>query len=380
MDNQDDNKASGGLANISKNLLEGKIGPTEQVKKLTDASGQDGKNSVIVQPGNLENVQSQSLVETTREGASEELAQIKAFNQEMERQRKLQERRDKARRFLIFLILAIFGLIVVGVLVWMLVNTFIAARQSVAPGASVAPEEQAQYDTIDGYQCKTSNCYKVTELPDERILIRDDNFYLYDTNQKQVALTTIENQEYHDIKPFKWGDKIYLELDPESDKAGIYSVTDNAQVISFKYDTFYTDISSNVYKEMTWVEGQYIVAQLSGSYRLVRVYDGQEIIRGSQHVFIHDNFCISFEQGGERRIYTKDGEKFKVVELGAYIFIHNDTIVYVPAKGRSFELYDATGTKLRKGGDYDTLRKIKSDALLGTLQQNSEYYQVFTLD
>lgn len=380
MDNQDNNKASGGLVNISKNFLEGKIGPTEQVKKLTDASGQDGKNSVIVQPGNLENVQSQSLVETTREGASDELAQIKAFNQEMERQRKLQERRNKIRRFLIIFVLAIFGLIVVGVLVWMLINTFIAARQGVTPGGSVDPEQQAQYDTIDGYQCQTSNCYKVTELPDERILIRDDDFYLYNTNEKKAELTTIENQEYHDIKPFKWGDKIYLELDPESDKAGIYSVSDNSQVISFIYDTFYTDINSDIYKEMTWAEGQYIVAQLSGSYRLVRVYDGQEIIRGAKRVFIHDNFCISFEQGGERRIYTKDGEQFKVAELGSYIFIHNDTVVYIPAKGKSFELYDMTGTKLRKGSDYDAIKKIKSDALLSTLQQNSEYYQVFTED
>lgn len=380
MDNQDDNKASGGLANISKNFLEGKIGPTEQVKRLTDASGQDEKNSVIVQPGNLENVQSQSLVETTREGASDELAQIKAFNQEMERQRKLQERRNKIRRFLIIFVLAIFGLIVVGVLVWMLINTFIAARQGVTPGGSVDPEQQAQYDTIDGYQCQTSNCYKVTELPDERILIRDDDFYLYNTNEKKAELTTIENQEYHDIKPFKWGDKIYLELDPESDRAGIYSVSDNSQVISFIYDTFYTDINSDVYKEMTWVEGQYIVAQLSGSYRLVRVYDGQEIIRGAKRVFIHDNFCISFEQGGERRIYTKDGEQFKVAELGSYVFIHNDTVVYIPAKGKSFELYDATGTKLRKGSDYDAVKKIKSDALLSTLQQSSDYYQVFTED
>lgn len=377
MDNQDANKGSGGLANISKNFLEGKVTSTEQVKKLTDASGQIDKDSVVVQPGNFENVQSQSIVETTREEASEELAQIKAFNEEMERQQKLQERRNKTRRIIIYVILGFFGAAVAGILIWMLVNAIIAAQSPVNPGEEPDPEKPAQYDTVDGYKCETSNCYKVVELPDERILIRDEDFYIYDTTEKKATLTTIENQEYHSITPFKWGDKILLDLDPESEKSGLYSVTDNSQLISFKYDSFYRDIKDDVYREMTWVEGQYIVAKLSGSYRLARIYDGQEIIRGAERVFIHDNFCVGFEKDGERRIYTKNGKQIKVVEKGGKIFIHGSTVVYVSSDDYYFELYDSAGEEIYEGQEYDYLSEIDYEVFTETLSKNKVYYKVF---
>ena len=95
MDNQNNNK--GGLVNISKNILEGKIGPDEEVKKMTDASGQMSED-VVVHPNNFENVQSQSMVESARETANEELAQIKAYNDAILRQEKAQENKNKAKQ------------------------------------------------------------------------------------------------------------------------------------------------------------------------------------------------------------------------------------------------------------------------------------------
>ncbi len=375
MDNQDANK--GGFVNISKNLLEGKIGPDEDVKKLTDASGQIDKDSVVVQPGNFENVQSRSIVETTREEASEELAQIKAFNEEMERQQKLQERRNKIKRTIVFIILGFFGVIVLGVLIWMLVNAIVAVQAPVTPGEDPDPDKPTQYDTVDGYKCETATCYKVTDLPDGRIVIRDSSFYLYNTETKEATLTTIEDQEYHSIKSFKWGEKIYLELDPESEKSGIYSVSDNTQVIGFKYDAFYTDINDDNYREMKWVEGQYIVAKLGSSYRLVRMYDGQEIIRGANRVFIHDNFCIGFEQGGERRIYTKTGKQIKVVENGGKIYTHNTTVLYIASDNYMFELYDSNGEAIYEGDESDYLNEIDIEQLDATISKNKAYYKVF---
>lgn len=378
MDNQDENKGKGGLANISKNLLEGKIGPDEEVKKMTDASGQIDKDSVVVQPGNFENVQSRSIVETTREEASEELAQIKAFNDEMERQQKLQERRNKIRRTIIYIILGFFGIILLGVLIWMLVNAIIAVQGPVDPGEDPDPDKPTQYDTVDGYKCETSTCYKVTDLPDDRIVIRDTSFYIYNTETKEATLTTIEDQEYHSVKSFKWGEKIYLELDPESEKSGIYSVSDNTQVIGFKYDAFYTDINNDVYREMKWVEGQYIVTKLGSSFRLVRMYDGQEIIRGATRVFIHDNFCIGFEQGGERRIYTKTGKQIKVVENGGKIYTHGSTVLYIEADDYMFELYDSNGEAIYEGSESDYLNEIDIEQLDATISKNKAYYKVFT--
>ena len=82
MDNQNNNK--GGLVNISKNILEGTIGPDEEVKKMTDASGQMNED-VVVHPNNFENVQSQSMVESARETAKLKLIMTRLFGRKKPR-------------------------------------------------------------------------------------------------------------------------------------------------------------------------------------------------------------------------------------------------------------------------------------------------------
>lgn len=149
MDNQNNNK--GGLVNISKNILEGKIGPDEEVKKMTDASGQMSED-VVVHPNNFENVQSQSMVESARETANEELAQIKAYNDAILRQEKAQENKNKAKRTIIYVVLGIFGAIVIIVLVWMLVNAIIAMQSPAGPGTDPTPVDPEKLDTVDGYK------------------------------------------------------------------------------------------------------------------------------------------------------------------------------------------------------------------------------------
>ena len=197
MDNQNNNK--GGLVNISKNILEGKIGPDEEVKKMTDASGQMSED-VVVHPNNFENVQSQSMVESARETANEELAQIKAYNDAILRQEKAQENKNKAKRTIIYVILGIFGAIVIIVLVWMLVNAIIAMQSPAGPGTDPTPVDPEKLDTVDGYKCETSKCYKAADLPDGRLIIRDTNFFIYNTETEESVMTNIENQEYHAIR------------------------------------------------------------------------------------------------------------------------------------------------------------------------------------
>ncbi len=371
MDNQNNNKGS--LVDISKNILEGKIGPDEEVKKMTDASGQLDED-VIVHPDNFENVQSRSIVESARETADEELAQIKAYNAEMLRQEKIRENKNKAKRSFIYILLGIFGVFVVAVLVWMLVNALIAMQRPADPGVDPAPERSKKLDTVDGYKCETSECYKAADLPDGRLIIRDTNYYIYNTETKESVMTTIENQEYHAISPFAWGDQILVLLDPESEKSGIYSITENRQVIGFNYDTFYMDIKDDNYYEQSWTEGKYIIAKLGASYRLIRISDGKEIIRGATRVFIHDSFCVGYEQGGERRLYTLEGKQFKVVPSGDYIYIKGNSAVYVEAGYEDFELYLASGEETSATAEYDTLRDTDQEVLAKYLDEH--YYKV----
>ena len=381
MDNQDANKEKGGLITISKNILEGKIGPNEKVKKLTDSSGQMTDANVVVQPDSYVNVQSRSMVETTREEASKELEEIKAFNKELERQEHLQENKNKAKHVIVFTLLGIFGAIILVVLGWMAYNTFIAVRPIAPPEEKEEGGSETKYDTVDGYQCETTNCYKAAELPDGRILIRDTDFYVYNTEEKKAVLTTIENQEYHEIRPFTWGGKPYLVLDPESSKSGLFSIDDNGLTVSFKYDSFYTDINDDVYREMKDAEGQYIVAKLGNYYRLVRLYDGQEMISGAERVFVHGEFYVSFEQNGERRLYDNSGHQIKVIASGNHLYINGAYAVDVKptnAKSYTFTIYSSNGETVRKGEMYNYIRNIKIKDLVTTLDSNKSYYKVFT--
>ena len=381
MDNQNNNKGGSGAINIFSNGE--KKSPQEDFKMATDASGQVGHENVIVHPQNYENVQTQSKVESAREDADRELAKIKAYNEEMLRRQRADERKVKAKRTAIFLMIGAIVLIFVVVLVWVVVNALMTVNTPPAPSEKSEEEQVVKYDVVDGYQCKTQKCYMVTELPDHRYLVRDDNFFIYNKTTGDITATTVSNQEYHSISAFTWGESILLELDPESESSGLYSVTENRLITGYAYDSFYKDIKDDVYKEMNWVYGQYIIARANGSYRLVRLVDAKEVVRGNLGVFIYDQFLFDYESDGVRHLYTMDGNKFKTTNQGSALFVNNKTHCLIFFKDEStttFEVYDATGAKLTssKSEDYQTITKQKSKERLNFVRNSANYYEIYT--
>lgn len=373
MDNQNANK--GGIVGSVHKILDGKT-EDDAVKRATDASGLVDNASVIVQPNKYENIQSQSIVESTRETASEELAQIEAYNREMLRQQHMQEAKNKAKRTTIYVIIGIFGLFVFVVLGWMLVNAIMSINTPPAPTKLPEPPTAQKYDKVDGYDCKTSKCYKVEDLIDGRIILRDDMYYVYDIETKELSLTSIENQEYHNVKSFAWGGDNLVVLDPESDYSGLYSVSKNQMLVGFKYDNFYIDANDKVYAEMKSYAGKYIIARKDGLYRLVDVSTGQELIHGSEGVLIHDNFLASHENGGERRLYTLSGSQIAQVLPGEHLFIKGSYGLHVNSKG-SFALYNPSGEKVRSNtsDEYKRINAMRK-TIVDTLRKEKQYFEV----
>jgi hypothetical protein len=380
MDNQ--NAKKGGLAGIAGDILrnEAKLTNEENVIRATDESGID-KHDLVVRPENYENVQTQSIVETAREQADKELAQIKAYNEEMLRRQKAEEAKAKAKRGIIRFLLVVFVIIIFGVLICVVINALMGVHTPPPPTPEPEPEEQGKYDTVNGYKCKTQKCYKMADMPDGRIVLRDDKYFIYDTTSKEAISTTIENQEYHNVYPFKWGDDILIDLDPESGLNGLFSVNSNRLVINFNYDAFLSDIKDTNYSDMNWAEGQYIIARKDSQYRLIRILDGKEIISGRDRVFVQDSFCIGFNGNGERRIYTLEGDQFTIIGSEFNIYIKGQYMVIAKINNTSsrFEMRGPDGKKITtqaKDPEYARLAKIKTKDFIKTMDADKSYYKV----
>ena len=212
-------------------------------------------------------------------------------------------------------------------------------------------------------------------MPDGRIIIRDTDFYIYDLEEKEAVMTSIENKDYHAITPFYWGDRLLAELDPESDPSALYNITNNYAVTGYDYDMIYNDINHDVYKNQKHVLGNYIIVHGSGSYRFINLATGGEVIRGAEKVFTHGKFFFSFETGDEIRAYTMSGTQIKAAKSGEKFYLKGDELVHLNEKD-AFEVYNAAGEKQKKGGCYDVIRKINRKSLRATLEKDSSYYKI----
>ena len=345
-------------------------------------------SNVVVQPGtpdippenaqdpNIVNVQTQSIVESAREEAEKELEQVKAYNDEMLRRERAAEAANTAKRTGLTIFGIILGIAVVVITIWLVVNSVILAQGPADPGEKPPEADPDELSVIDGYKCTTTNCEKVVDLPDGRIIIRDTNYYIYDLEEREAILTTIENRDYHAITPFYWGERLLAELDPESDPSAIYNISENHATTGYNYDAIYHDIEDEVYKDQKHVLGKMIIVKGSGSYRLIDLTTGSEIVRGSNKVFTHGNFYFGYEAGNEIRAYTGTGKQFKAAKENERLYVKDKYVVYLNDKD-SFEVYDEQGVKMGpKDNLCITLRKINRKTLRSTLDKDNSYYNI----
>lgn len=327
--------------------------------------------------GNYQNVQTQSVVKSTREEANEQLAQINAHNAEVARQQKLAEEAAKAKRTGIYVAIGIFFAAILGAGIWLTANAIIAATQGgVQTGQEQEQDGPAQYGRVEGYRCKTEKCEKAADISEGNILIRDgSSHYLYDIAAKKASLTTIPEQEYHAITPLTWGEKTYFILDPESAQSALYSMTDNRIVTDFAYDEFFYDANAEQYAEMAWVEGKYIVAKSNGLYCLIQLSNGKETIRAAKRVFVHDDYYFGYESDGSIHIYADSAKKILVSKAGEILYTDGTHLIQIDSQN-SYRLYDRSGEETEDEAIRNYFSDLDSDTMIPTLDGNSAYYRI----
>lgn len=338
----------------------GGFAPQNNILPNDDAA----KESVIVKPDNYVNIQTQSVVQSSREMAKEELDKLAEQQRLYEQQQRLDKAITGTKKTTAYLVVGIIALAILIGIIWIIVNAVkMGARTPVGRGGENGNGGNSQsYGEIDGYTCKTNDCSKTTEISDTKFLVRDGGYYIYDTESEEAMLTTITNQAYHEIKIFTWGSRTLAVLDPESGLSALYSITENRQISSFSYDDFLTESEEGLYDgNLASKQDYYIIAKNSSGYRLIDLYNGTEVAYGSASVSAEGSYGFGKDTDGQIHIFA-NGQPIKSFSGNKAIYVYKGYVVacegdYTP------EVFDTTG--IYSNGASDISNEIQQAAQNG---------------
>jgi len=235
--------------------------------------------------------------------------------------------------------------------------------------------------SIEGYRCTTELCEKAADLTEDKILIRDTAYFVFNRETREAVKTTIDAVEYRSFTPFNWGDSLLLILERTTGRQGLYSISANRRLtLSFNYTMFERDISAQVYQGMEWVKGVYILARIADEVRLIDIRTGAEVVRAAQRIFAHRDFIIGYEAAGQRRMYTMAGSRVLVAEAGVFVAIYERHLIQITGK-QSLTLYDSGGVQVKSSESYyrqlrDRLREVNRQDYMAALRSMSGVFVI----
>lgn len=350
-----------------------------------------------------ENLRTRSVIESSREVAEKELAAQEAYNNQVLRQQKAAERHNKELHVAVKIMLVVFGLIILAALVWMVVEIVIdsiptAINECRNEDGSIktsccdkpeykdstsCKEEPDRAATIDGYKCQTDSCKKMTDvIKDELIVVYDKEFYLYDIKKQTATATTIDSAiTYNQMSSFEWGKgRYYIILQPMTGKLGLYSVTDNAQIINNVVSKFYNDINHKAYKEMTDVYGKYLLVREDAQYRLYDLLGGgTKIASGVNGIFTYGEYIMTLESGNERRVYNHNNQQILLAKEGEHLFVKDEYIFHFADP--TLSAYDKNGIKQQSNTNpiLIEMKQVKKDDILNYMNNpENKFYRMPT--
>jgi hypothetical protein len=128
---------------------------------------------------------------------------------------------------------------------------------------------------------------------------------------------------------------------------------------------------------MRWIEGQYIIARKDHDFRLIRLRDGQDLIRANKRVFVHGQFLIAYNDNGERRVYDLEGKQLRVAVPKSNIYIQNDLMVYADyTDSLFFDLMNSKGEFIGDGAEIERLYSIEYESFLTIMDKDPNYYKI----
>ena len=296
----------------------------------------------------LENVRTQSMVESSRESAEKEydanVARLKAEQRREEYAEKIDTAAKATGRTAIYTIIIVIVLLTIPAGVWFAYNAFRIGRKPIEYTNGNAPsgENGGSTGSLGDYKCRTSDCSLVKEIDDERIVVQDGGYYLYNKTSDERYALAFSSDESFVVDYAVYGGVEYLVLTNENGKKALFNLTSNRTITETTYTEFYLDIKNDIYKSMTWVEGKYLIAKDS-RYRLIDVRDGKVLVSGGQRVALYGYFGFGFEENGQRIAYTADGKQIRTIDSNKLVFLESDALIVVDKDTLSTNIYGPNG-------------------------------------
>ena len=323
--------------------------------------------------GSIENIKTQSMVQSTREEADERLAAIDAYNQDVLRRQKLAEDAAKAKRTGIYIALGIFFAGIFVALIWLAINAVIAMTKPIETSGDSGQQGGGE---VVKEKCTPETCSTLAKVSSTLTLLRGEKkIYLYDSTTKKAVLTTVPERTYHAITPFVWGKDTFVVLDPESSQSALYNVSKNRLLTEFSYDTFYYDVKNKLYDDLSWVVNDYIIGSTSGDYRLIDLSSGEEVIRATERVYVRDGYFVGKEKDGMLHVYLSKDQKLGAFEAGTSLYLKNNYLVVIAPRG-GMQVYNQTG---KLDGQSDVNREVSAihpDKRISTLDADSSFHKI----
>ncbi len=357
------------------------------------------QSPTIGQTGNLENLRTQSVIVSSRDIAEKELAAREAYNSQVLKQQQAAARRNKELHIAVKIGLAIFGVLILVALIWLIAQIIIGAGQGQKTDPCVnsdgtintsccerpeykdkgsCKEQKDPLPTIDGYKCTQSDCKKMTDIiKNERIIIYDEKYYIYDIKTNTATPTTIDNSiKYNSMSVFEWGKgNYYVILKPATEDYGLYSIADNQQIISNKLSRIYSDIKHKAYAGMEDVLGKYIIVRESSQYRLYDIKTGDELASAAEGVFTYKKYIMTYQTGGVRRLYNFAGKQLFIANDGDEVYMRSG---YVILFGKNYYMYDNNGIRqsTSKNEIMKEIAKVNRTERANYLKNSKSFYRM----
>ncbi|MCR5572763.1 MAG: hypothetical protein K6F57_03235 [Candidatus Saccharibacteria bacterium] len=352
-------------------------------------------------PVDLENLRTQSAVESSRDVAEKELAAQEAYNNRILKQQQAAIRHDKEMHIAVKVVLVIFGILILVALIWLIIQIIIGAGQGSKTDACTnadgtinasccdrpeykdkesCKEQKDPLPTIDGYKCTKSDCKKMADIvKNERIIIYDEKYYIYDIKANTATPTTINNTiKYNSMSVFEWGTgNYYVILKPATEDYGLYSIKDNQQIIPNKLSRVYSDIKHKAYKGMEDILGKYILVRESSQYRLYDIKTGEELASAAEGVFTYKKYIMTYQTGGVRRVYNFNGKQLFITTATDEVYMRDG---YVILFGKNFYVYDNNGVRQNatKNAVMKEINKVKRTERANYLKKTKSFYRMPT--
>ena len=224
---------------------------------------------------------------------------------------------------------------------------------------------------IDKYDCESKNCkgFDYSEI-NNKIIILDGNYYLYDISSKQKEFLNVHTIEFNEIKYVENSNKIFGIAFRKKDNT--YSYNTGVALYNIDASKFITDFIYGYFYALDSVN--YVLANYNQDTVLINPNSGsvERTINGLQYIYevsVNGNTYYMASLYSDGPNYSKvvlNSNLDRILPFDDYngVFNSDSTITVEKNKDNHFYIYDLSGNLIYTSKEYKSVAKIIKDYII----------------